>query len=126
MIENFLRPATQNRPDTLFKQDGATAHTAKETMQLLRQCFGERIISRYGNVNWPSRSPDLTSPDFFLWGYLKERVYVNKQETLEQLKENIDRKIREVAPETLAAVLERARLCKAENGRHLKDVIFHK
>ncbi|KAK3849790.1 hypothetical protein Pcinc_043469 [Petrolisthes cinctipes] len=102
-------------------------------MQLVRQCFGERIISRYGNVNslnWPSRSPDLTSPDFFLWGYLTERVYVNKPKTLEQLKENINREIREVAPETLAAVMkhvmERARLCEAENSHHLKDAIFHK
>ena len=103
---------------------------ARETMQLLRQCFGERIISRYGNVNWPSRSPGLTSPDLFLWGYLKERVYVNKPETLEQLKENINREMREVVPETLAAVMEhvmeRARLCEAENGRHFKDVIYHK
>lgn len=24
----------------------------------------------------PSRSPDLTSPDFFLWRYLKEKVYI--------------------------------------------------
>jgi len=26
--------------------------------------------------SWPPRSPDLTPCDFFLWGYLKERVYV--------------------------------------------------
>ncbi|GBN65958.1 hypothetical protein AVEN_79858-1 [Araneus ventricosus] len=25
---------------------------------------------------WPSRSPDLTPFDFFLWGYVKEKVYV--------------------------------------------------
>ena len=99
-----------------------------ETMQLLRS-FGDRIISRYGKVNWPSRSPDLTSPDFFLWGYLKERIYVNKPENLKQLKDNITKEIRELDQETPEAVmehvLERARMCEAENGRHLKDVIFH-
>ena len=81
------------------------------------------------NINWPSRSSDLTSPDFFLWGYLKERVYVNKPETLEQLKENINKEIREVRSETLEGVmvhvLERARACEGENGQHLNDVIFH-
>ncbi|RZC40672.1 DDE 3 domain containing protein [Asbolus verrucosus] len=28
-----------------------------------------------GPIKWPARSPDLTSPDFFLWGYLKDKVY---------------------------------------------------
>ena len=25
---------------------------------------------------WPSRSPDITACDFFLWGYVKDRVFV--------------------------------------------------
>jgi hypothetical protein len=25
---------------------------------------------------WPPRSPDATSCDFFLWGYVKDQVYV--------------------------------------------------
>ena len=65
MIQNFLKPAIQNRCGLWFQQDGATSHTARESMQLLRQYFGNKIISRFGDVNWPSRSPDLTIPDFF-------------------------------------------------------------
>ena len=74
----------------------------------------------------------MTSPDFFLWGYLKERVYVNKPQTLQELKENIRNEIRELNrnPEILQSVmnnvLERAQICEAENGQHLKDIIFHK
>ena len=64
MIRDFLRPQIANMPGLWFQQDGATAHTARETMHLLTECFDDRIISRNGNVNWPSRSPDLTSPDF--------------------------------------------------------------
>ena len=37
----------------------------------------------------PSRSPDLNPLDFFLWGYLKDRVYGNKPEDLQALKTNI-------------------------------------
>lgn len=43
--------------------------------------------------------PDLNSPNF-LWDYPKRVVYVNKPETLEQLKENITKEIREMDPET--------------------------
>ena len=69
MLRNFLWPAIRNRVRMWFQQDGATAHTARESMQLLRERFNGRIICRF-DVNWPSRPPDLTSPDFFLWGYL--------------------------------------------------------
>ena len=72
------------------------------------KCFGERIISRYDNGDWSSRSPDLTRLDFLLWVYLKERVYINKQETLEQLKENIIKEIREVGSEAFKDVIVQA------------------
>ena len=38
--------------------------------------------------------PDLTPPDIFLWGYLKDRIYSNpRPTTLDQLKDNIRREI---------------------------------
>jgi hypothetical protein len=27
-------------------------------------------------MTWPPRSPDLTSYDFFLWGYVREKAFV--------------------------------------------------
>ena len=71
MIENFLRPEVENNPQLWFQQDGATFHTARPIMALLHEIFGDRIISRFSDFNWPPRSPDLTAPDFFLWDYLK-------------------------------------------------------
>jgi len=61
-----------------FQQDGATCHAARETIQLLHETFPGRVISRFGYQNWPPRSCDLTPLDFFLWGFLKSKVYVNK------------------------------------------------
>ena len=49
-----------------FQQDGATAHTANNSMKLLNEIFGERVISR--NFCGPPCSPDLTPPEFYLWG----------------------------------------------------------
>ena len=63
-----------------FQQDGATSHTARFTIDLLKGKFGERVISRNGPVEWPPRSCDLTPLDFFLWGHIKSLVYANKPE----------------------------------------------
>ena len=71
-----------NMQNLWFQQDGATPHTARETMAILRAAFPGRLISRFGDVPWPPRSPDLTPPDFFLWGYLKGKVYINMPNTL--------------------------------------------
>ena len=60
-----------------FQQDGATSHTARATMRILRDAFPGRIMSKSGYVDRPPRSPDLTAPDYFLWGCLKGRVYNN-------------------------------------------------
>ncbi|GFT37784.1 transposable element Tc1 transposase [Trichonephila clavipes] len=49
-----------------FQQDGATCHTARATIDLLKDTFGDRLISRFGPVNWPPRSCDLTPLDYFL------------------------------------------------------------
>ena len=57
-----------------FQQDGATAHTARPTMALLREIFGDQIL-RFSDFNWPSRSSYLTVPNLFLWGDLKGKVY---------------------------------------------------
>ncbi|GFX98382.1 putative DD41D transposase [Trichonephila clavipes] len=69
MITNFLIPELNNHDvqELWFQQDGATCHTARATIDLLKDTFGERLISRFGPVNWPPRSCDLTPLDYF-WG----------------------------------------------------------
>ena len=71
MLKDFVIHAIQNKIKMWFQQDGATCYTAKQTMKLLSQIFGNRIISRGSAFGWPPQSPDLTALDFFLWGYLK-------------------------------------------------------
>ena len=61
----FLKIDDIEADDIWFQQDGATCHTANETINLLQEKFGESIISRNGPVNWPPRSCDLTPLDFF-------------------------------------------------------------
>ncbi|GFX25235.1 uncharacterized protein TNCV_1273961 [Trichonephila clavipes] len=72
MITNFFIPELNNHDvqELWFQQDGATCHTARATIDLLKDTFGDRLISRFGPVNWPPRSCDLTPLDYFLWGYV--------------------------------------------------------
>ncbi|GFX74422.1 DUF4817 domain-containing protein [Trichonephila clavipes] len=80
MITNFFIPELNNHDvqELWFQQDGATCHTARATIDLLKDTFGDHLISRFGPVNWPPRSCGLTPLDYFLWGYVKSLVYADK------------------------------------------------
>jgi hypothetical protein len=58
-----------------FQQDGAAAHTARNSMNVLGEIFPGRLVSLRSDVGWPARSPDLSICDLFLWECLKEKVF---------------------------------------------------
>jgi len=76
-----------------------------------------------------ARSPDLSACDFFLWGYLKSKVYIRKPRTVD-LKVSIREEIATVPQEMLVNVMqnfeERLRTRVWQEGRHLSDIIFRK
>jgi hypothetical protein len=57
-----------------FQQDGATVYRAHISMQVLRVMLPDRLISPFGNVTWPTRSPDLTSSGATLQARYKKHV----------------------------------------------------
>ncbi|GFW78201.1 transposable element Tc3 transposase [Trichonephila clavipes] len=89
-----------------FQQDGVTCHTARVTINLLKNTFGDRLISRFGPVNWPPRSCDLTPLDYFLCCYVKSLVYADKPQTLDNLEDNIRLVIADIRPQMLEKVIE--------------------
>ncbi|GFY03744.1 uncharacterized protein TNCV_4550811 [Trichonephila clavipes] len=88
------------------QQDGATCQTARATINLLKDTFGDRLISRFGPVNWSPRSCDLTPLDYFLSGYVKSLVYADKPQTPDHLEDNIRRVIADIRPQMLEKVIE--------------------
>ncbi|GFW33727.1 DUF4817 domain-containing protein [Trichonephila clavipes] len=108
MITNFFIPELNNHDvqELWFQQDGATCHTARATIDLLKDTFGDRLISRFGPGNWPPRSCDLTPLDYFLWSYVKSLVYADKPQTLDHLEDNIRRVIVDIRPQMLEKVIE--------------------
>ncbi|GFV41835.1 transposable element Tc3 transposase [Trichonephila clavipes] len=108
-----------------FQQDGTTCHIARATIYLLKDTFGDRLISRFGSVNWPPRSCDLTPLDYFLWGYVKSLVYADK---LDYLEDNIRRVIADIRPQMLEKVIEnwtsRLDYIRASRGSPMPEIIF--
>ncbi|GFV39511.1 transposable element Tcb1 transposase [Trichonephila clavipes] len=111
-----------------FQQDGATCHTARALIDLLKDTLGDRLISRFGPVNWPPRSCDLTPLDYFLCGYVKSLVYADKSQTLDYLEDNIRRVIADIRPQMLEKVIEnwtsRLDYIRASHGSHMPEIIF--
>ena len=65
-------------------QDGARAHTAGDTIELLERQDQLRPLLPH---QWPANSPDLNPVDFCIWGELERRVFKGRLiTTIEELK----------------------------------------
>ncbi|GFX49568.1 DUF4817 domain-containing protein [Trichonephila clavipes] len=130
MITNFFIPELNNHDvqELWFQQDGATCHTARATIDLLKDTFGDRLISRFGPVNWPPRSCDLTPLDYFLWSYVKSLVYADRPQKPDHSEDNIRRVIADIRPQMLEKVIEKwtSRLdyIRASRGSPMPEMIF--
>ena len=113
--------------EIFYMQDGAPPHYAQSVRQFLDEIFPDRWIGRRGPIEWPARSPDLTPTDFFLWGFIKDRVYATKHENLEELKEAITTEIRSLpialCQRACRSVSKRLQLSKDLEGRHFEHLL---
>ena len=63
------------QPWIMFQQDGAPPHWSSHVRRFLDAAFPNRWIGRDGPTLWPPRSPHINPLDFFLWGYVKDKVF---------------------------------------------------
>ncbi|GFY08261.1 putative DD41D transposase [Trichonephila clavipes] len=100
MITNFFIPELNNRDvqELWFQQDGATCHTARATIDLLRDTFVNAL------------------------------VYADKPQTLDHLEDNIRRVIADIRPQMLEKVIEnwtsRLDYIRASCGSPMPEIIF--
>ena len=65
------------------------------------------ILDRLDHVQpEPLRSCDITPLDFYLWGYVKSKCFVDKPATIEALEANITEVISEIPTEVLERVIQ--------------------
>ena len=90
MLQKFFLPDLRNNASVencYVQQDGAPSHYAKKVKDYLNQLFLDRWIGRRGPLKWAARSPDLTPCDFFLWRFLKSKVFFTRPQNLEELEQ---------------------------------------
>jgi hypothetical protein len=123
MLDSFFLPTLFSHSYgvySYFQQDGAAPHTCAMTAAFLNWQLPYRWIGAGGKWNWAAKSPDLTPPDFFLWGHLKSQVYRYEPKTLDELEDAITESIRDILVEMCQnvskSVRKRMQLCCDLNG----------
>lgn len=112
------------RNNIIYMHDGAPAHTAGMVRQHLNDTFQE-WIGLNGPILWPARSPDFNPMDFFLWGYIKNLVYVQSVENRDDTWQLIQDAFRTITPQmlldTVRDVQRRAEFCIRHEGQHFEQ-----
>lgn len=137
MLNDIVAPELERhferQPGGIFRrlfwvQDGAPAHRLQAVRQRLAEMFGDRVISLHHEVEWPARSPDLTPCDYFLWGYLKGKVYSTPPEDIAQLRARIEAEVAVLRDDpglvrrAMQDMRRRCNLCVERGGGHVEGV----
>jgi len=109
--QNRLFPQmNEDSEDFIIQQDWAPPHWNRDVRRFLDESLPQRWIGRVGKEDlalqfWPPRSPDLTTCDFFLWGFVKEAVCVPSLPTaLDDLKNRTTTAVNSVTQDILLRV----------------------
>lgn len=99
-----------------FQQDGAPAHRARDTVELLKVVTPDFIPPNL----WPPNSPDLNPVDYKIWGILQERVYRTNIKDVDELRQRIadewDKLDQRVVDKAVGQWRKRLRACVAAGG----------
>lgn len=111
-----------------YQHDGAPPHYSSAVRNYLNSEYGDRWIGRGGPIPWPPRSPDLTPLDFYLWGEIKRRVYVEEARSYEDLRNKIITAFSEVKSARTQInlknnLIKRARLRIERTGLHFEQLL---
>jgi len=116
-----------------FMQDGATSHRTKQVFETLYSKFGPQVIGlgyekfANGGMAWPPYSSDLNPCDFFLWGFLKDRIYSARPTNEAELEKAIKNEVKAINAEMLGRVFlgfqKRLEFCENSNGGHFETIV---
>ena len=133
MLRNFCEPELRRRGIDLssvwFQQDGATAHTTRASLSVLRE------IHYFHNTSFPvaamfhGRHVRLISPPVITFcGVSQKQILISKPRAREELEQSIKEEIAAIPEDMTRRVMEslgvRLKQCLRKGGRHLSDVLF--
>lgn len=115
------------RQQMWFQHDGCPSHYFRLARAVLDLKFNGRWIGRGGPVHWPARSPDLTSPDFCLWGYVKSEVYNEVPTSRANMMQRIRNACANISPDVLRNCVQsfavRINKCIEVAGRQFENLL---
>ena len=124
VIPFFQRAENKHR---FYQQDGAPPHYSSAARAILDENLPNRWIGRRGPIEWPPRSPDLSTCDFFLWGTLRDSVYArrprNTTELATYIREEITVFTRDTCQKTYDSFVRRCTVCIEQEGAQFESVI---
>jgi transposase len=102
--------------EVVFMQDGAPAHSARETMDLLTR----RFSMIWGKGTWPGNSPDL-NPIEHLWAVIQESVFIEprpktRQELVSRIRQTWDSTTRAQTEKLVYSFANRILQCHERSG----------
>ena len=101
--------------------DWATGPTSREMLIVNIQGLSKRFEL------WPPRSPDLTTCDFFLWGYVKDNAYkLPLPQNVRELQDRIRAAVQTIDGNMLKRVWQeldyRIDICRVTRGAHIEHL----
>ena len=139
ILQNWLMP--QLADEEVQRYRGTEVHLPtrrgpttlhKEVQEYLNEHMPGRWVGHAADTGntfctWPPRSPDLTVCDFFLWGFVKDNVYVPPlPKTLPELRQRINTAIGNVTKDVFERVWweweYRLDICLVTRGAHIECI----
>jgi hypothetical protein len=128
----FANATVTKHTDVHIPARRSPAHFHCEVRQYLNTVLPGRWIQlASGNdqplLLWPAKSPDITPCDFFLWGYVKDRVFVPPlPRDLADLKARIVAAVKNIDAPMLTRVWQeleyRIDVCRVTRGAHIEHL----
>ena len=123
VLKPFIRvdlPKLYPDGDYVFQQDSAHSHRSNKVAQFLK----EKKIKYLPPQEWMANSPDAAPCDYFLWGYLKNRLSRQRITDVHKLKLAIRREIKSVPIEFIQNAMKswpsRCRKIYESNGANIE------
>lgn len=120
----------QERSAMIYQHDGAPAHTANATVEVMQELFPYRYIGKGGVVVWPARSPDLNPCDYTLWSVVKSRLYKgggrfngSQNACRRELFEIILDLEAEIVENATRAIIKRVMCCAQQQGSYFENFL---
>ena len=130
ILETVVFPILTHRRNRnkIYQHDCAPPHFATLVRESLNRHLSNRWIGRGGPIIWPPRSPNLSIPDFWLWGQIRDNLYkAPRPKSLQDLKarltyllENVDKASIQKAYQSF---VRRCELCIQQDGGHFEQLL---